>query len=257
MTRPILKTALAAAVVAAPLAVFTASHREAPITALDRAADITDWYTFVSYDDPSKLDDDPVGRPAARAGQRPELLPLRPRHPLRDAGRQQPRRRAGRHAPVPLPEPAAEPRRVHRLRRRARWAFPRSPRSMVRGQRGWASGRPTPSPPSAAISVQPERRPGALRRAEQRRAPDHAQLPGSLRPGHLQPGQRHPGVRRHHRRPLLHRPGRGLRLAQLPARGRRRRPSASATPTTPSTSPPTTSPATTSTPSPSRFRSPC
>ena len=55
MTRTLLKSALAAAVVAAPLAVFTANHREAPITALDRAADITDWYSFVSYDDPSKL----------------------------------------------------------------------------------------------------------------------------------------------------------------------------------------------------------
>jgi hypothetical protein len=34
---------------------FGANHREAPITALDRAADITDWYAFVSYDDPTKL----------------------------------------------------------------------------------------------------------------------------------------------------------------------------------------------------------
>ena len=51
----ILKMALATAVMAAPLAVYTASHREAPITALDRAADITDWYSFVSYDDPSKM----------------------------------------------------------------------------------------------------------------------------------------------------------------------------------------------------------
>lgn len=32
-----------------------ANHREAPITALDRPADITDWYTFVSYDDPNKV----------------------------------------------------------------------------------------------------------------------------------------------------------------------------------------------------------
>ena len=32
-----------------------ANHREAPITAIDRAADITDWYTFVSYNDPSKV----------------------------------------------------------------------------------------------------------------------------------------------------------------------------------------------------------
>jgi hypothetical protein len=32
-----------------------ASHREAPITALDRTADITDWYAFVSYDSPGKV----------------------------------------------------------------------------------------------------------------------------------------------------------------------------------------------------------
>ncbi len=35
--------------------VFGASHREAPITALDHAADITDYYSFVSYEDPSKV----------------------------------------------------------------------------------------------------------------------------------------------------------------------------------------------------------
>src|SRR6266545_1184618 len=34
---------------------FAASHREAPITALDRTADITDWYTFVSYDHPDRV----------------------------------------------------------------------------------------------------------------------------------------------------------------------------------------------------------
>ncbi|MCX7068076.1 MAG: DUF4331 domain-containing protein [Methylococcales bacterium] len=32
-----------------------ANHREAPLTALDTKADITDWYSFVSYDDPSKV----------------------------------------------------------------------------------------------------------------------------------------------------------------------------------------------------------
>ncbi len=32
-----------------------ANHREAPLTALDSKADITDWYAFVSYDDPTKL----------------------------------------------------------------------------------------------------------------------------------------------------------------------------------------------------------
>lgn len=47
---------------------FGASHREAPITALDRAADITDYFAFVSYDDPSKvtfiLNVDPLLDPA-------------------------------------------------------------------------------------------------------------------------------------------------------------------------------------------------
>jgi hypothetical protein len=48
--------------------VWAANHREAPITALDHKADITDWFTFVSYDDPTKvtliLDVDPLLEPA-------------------------------------------------------------------------------------------------------------------------------------------------------------------------------------------------
>ncbi|MGJ5817806.1 DUF4331 domain-containing protein [Paludibaculum fermentans] len=36
-------------------AVFAASHREAPITALDQKADITDWYTFVSPERADKV----------------------------------------------------------------------------------------------------------------------------------------------------------------------------------------------------------
>jgi hypothetical protein len=47
--------ALAALSLAIPMAASAASHREAPITALDRSADITDWYTFVSYDNPGKV----------------------------------------------------------------------------------------------------------------------------------------------------------------------------------------------------------
>ncbi len=39
----------------APTGSFAANHREAPITALDRLADITDYFSFVSYDDPSKV----------------------------------------------------------------------------------------------------------------------------------------------------------------------------------------------------------
>lgn len=52
----------------APANNFAASHREAPITALDVKADITDFYAFVSYDDPSKvtmiLNVDPFLEPA-------------------------------------------------------------------------------------------------------------------------------------------------------------------------------------------------
>ena len=52
----------------APTSLFASSHREAPITAIDRAADVTDWYAFVSYDNPYKvtfiLNVDPLLEPA-------------------------------------------------------------------------------------------------------------------------------------------------------------------------------------------------
>lgn len=38
-----------------PSPVFAASHREAPITALDHKADITDWFTFVSPEHPDRV----------------------------------------------------------------------------------------------------------------------------------------------------------------------------------------------------------
>ena len=47
---------------------LASSHREAPITALDRSADVTDWYAFVSYDNPNSvtfiLNVDPLLEPA-------------------------------------------------------------------------------------------------------------------------------------------------------------------------------------------------
>jgi hypothetical protein len=52
------RTALAAILTVAfvmPLSVFASSHREAPVTALDTKADITDWYAFVSYEHPGNL----------------------------------------------------------------------------------------------------------------------------------------------------------------------------------------------------------
>jgi len=39
----------------AVLPLFAASHREAPITALDHKADITDWFTFVSPEHPDRV----------------------------------------------------------------------------------------------------------------------------------------------------------------------------------------------------------
>jgi Domain of unknown function (DUF4331) len=38
-----------------PPALLASSHREAPITALDRTADVTDWYAFVSYNHPDRV----------------------------------------------------------------------------------------------------------------------------------------------------------------------------------------------------------
>ena len=53
-----LKTIVAfamALLVLAPASMFASSHREAPIAALDRGADVTDWYAFVSYDHPDRV----------------------------------------------------------------------------------------------------------------------------------------------------------------------------------------------------------
>ena len=44
-----------AAVAAQPKTAFAASHREAPITALDHKADITDWFAFVSPEHPDRV----------------------------------------------------------------------------------------------------------------------------------------------------------------------------------------------------------
>ncbi len=46
---------LAVLALSAPLASFAASHREAPITAIDQKADITDWFAFVSPEHPDKV----------------------------------------------------------------------------------------------------------------------------------------------------------------------------------------------------------
>jgi len=50
---PHLLSALAFAI--ASVGTHAANHREAPLTAIDTKADITDWFAFVSYDDPAKV----------------------------------------------------------------------------------------------------------------------------------------------------------------------------------------------------------
>ena len=59
---------LLASLMLQPMPVFAASHREAPITALDHKADITDWFTFVSPERPDRvvmiLNVDPFLEPA-------------------------------------------------------------------------------------------------------------------------------------------------------------------------------------------------
>src|SRR5260370_24144687 len=52
--KPLVALAVALLVLA-PSRLFASSHREAPITALDRTADITDWYAFVSFDHPDRV----------------------------------------------------------------------------------------------------------------------------------------------------------------------------------------------------------
>jgi Domain of unknown function (DUF4331) len=46
---------LMAAFMLVSTSVFASSHREAPISALDHSADVTDWYAFVSYDHPDRV----------------------------------------------------------------------------------------------------------------------------------------------------------------------------------------------------------
>ena len=62
--------------IAVPPGAFASSHREAPITALDHAADITDFYAFVSYDHPDRVTFIMNVDPFLAAEQRTELLPV-------------------------------------------------------------------------------------------------------------------------------------------------------------------------------------
>jgi hypothetical protein len=82
-----LKTVVALAMallMLAPTSLFASSHREAPITALDHSADVTDWYAFVSYDHPDRvtmiLNVDPFLEPS----NGPNYFPLRSQRGVSD-----------------------------------------------------------------------------------------------------------------------------------------------------------------------------
>ncbi len=62
---------------ALPLAsALAASHREAPITAIDRTADITDWYAFVSPDEPDTVTMILAVDPLLEPGNGPNYFPF-------------------------------------------------------------------------------------------------------------------------------------------------------------------------------------
>jgi hypothetical protein len=50
-----LRALMVASCLLVPASLFASSHREAPISALDHSADVTDWYAFVSYDHPDRV----------------------------------------------------------------------------------------------------------------------------------------------------------------------------------------------------------
>jgi hypothetical protein len=57
---------------------FAANHREAPITALDHKADITDFYAFVSSDNPDKVTMILCVDPLLEPGNGPNSFPFDP-----------------------------------------------------------------------------------------------------------------------------------------------------------------------------------
>jgi hypothetical protein len=83
---PLRRSTTLATLVVQPKPSFAASHREAPITALDHKADIADWFAFVSPEHPDRAVLI-LNRTVSRTQQRPELLSIRPQRTLRVEGR--------------------------------------------------------------------------------------------------------------------------------------------------------------------------
>lgn len=72
----VLSSALCLAVLAVPLG--AASHREAPVTSLDRTADITDFYAFVSPDRPDTVTSILCADPLLEPANGPNYFPFDP-----------------------------------------------------------------------------------------------------------------------------------------------------------------------------------
>jgi hypothetical protein len=77
MARRVISSALCASLLAAQT-VQAASHREAPLTALDRTADITDFYAFVSPDRPDTLTSIVCTDPLLEPSNGPNYFPFDP-----------------------------------------------------------------------------------------------------------------------------------------------------------------------------------
>ena len=80
MKRPLfaLRALAVGVMLAASTTVFSASHREAPLIALDPAADITDLYAFVDYNDASKVTFIMNVNPAQEPSAGPNYYPFDP-----------------------------------------------------------------------------------------------------------------------------------------------------------------------------------
>ena len=75
--RPVI-CGMVAAALALPPQTFAASHREAPITALDQKADITDFFAFVSYESPTTVTFIMNVDPFLEPGNGPNYFPFDP-----------------------------------------------------------------------------------------------------------------------------------------------------------------------------------
>ena len=64
--------------IAVPPGAIASSHREAPVTALDHTADITDFYAFVSYDHPDRVTFIMNVDPFLQPGNGPNYFPFDP-----------------------------------------------------------------------------------------------------------------------------------------------------------------------------------